>query len=281
MCTDSTSTLSCIRGDYEKLGRFVKHRVNEIAAIADPILWRYFPGEDNPSDLLTRGVSLKALRTCRSWWRGPEWLSQPKSTWPTDSDMSTPIYEESECDTQHALIQAPENVDSLMDSRKFSKLQKLLPVTAWVSWFADLSRPTQTSLGGTISTEELNLAEMFRICRVQLEVFTNDIEHLRLRDTAKKHSVLRDLHPHLDHSGQLRLRGRLENMDATKPFTICPAHFFVGHSFYASPEPTNSDYGAQSAQATRRDLIEEPIFSRSIWPLGRVVDVCPGQDEIT
>ncbi|KAH7933166.1 hypothetical protein HPB49_009768 [Dermacentor silvarum] len=184
--------------------------------------------------------------------------------------MSTPIYEESECDTQHALIQAPEKVDTLMDARKFSKLQKRLPVTAWVSWFADRSRPTQTSLGGTISTEELNLAEMFRICRVQLEVFTNDIEHLRLRDTVKKHSVLRDLHPHLDHSGQLRLRGRLENMDATKPFTICPAHFLVGHSFSASPEQTNSDYGALSAQATRRDLIEEPIFSRSIWPLGRV-----------
>ncbi|KAH7979643.1 hypothetical protein HPB49_010249 [Dermacentor silvarum] len=31
---------------------------------------------------------------CRSWWREPEWLSQPRSTCPTDSDMSTPIYEE-------------------------------------------------------------------------------------------------------------------------------------------------------------------------------------------
>ncbi|KAH7967190.1 hypothetical protein HPB49_023425 [Dermacentor silvarum] len=187
MCTGSTSTLSCIRGDYEKLDPFVKHGVNKIAAISDPLIWRYFPGEDNPSDLLTRGVSLKALRTCRSWWRGPEWLSQPRPTCPTDSDMSTPIYEESECDTQHALIQAPEKVDTLMDARKFSKLQKLLPVTTWVSWFADRSRPTQTSLGGTISTEELNLAEMFRVCRVQLEVFTNYIEHLRLRDTVKKH----------------------------------------------------------------------------------------------
>ncbi|KAH7936705.1 hypothetical protein HPB49_003136 [Dermacentor silvarum] len=78
MCTDSTSTLSCIRVDYEKLGPFVKHRVKEIAAIADPLLWRYCPGEDNPSDLLTKGVSLKVLRTCRNWWRGPEWLSQPR-----------------------------------------------------------------------------------------------------------------------------------------------------------------------------------------------------------
>ncbi|KAH7933762.1 hypothetical protein HPB49_016963 [Dermacentor silvarum] len=163
--------------------------------------------------------------------------------------MSTPIYEESECDTQHELIQAPEKVDTLMDVRKFSKLQKLLPVAAWVFWFADRSSRTQTSLGGTISTEELSLVEMFRICRVELEVFANDIEHLRLRDTVPKHSLLRDLHPYLDQSGQLRLSGRLENIDATEPFPICSAHFLVGHSFSASPEPTNSDYGALSAES--------------------------------
>lgn len=92
MWTDSTSTLSCIRDDYEKLGQSVKHRVKEIADAADPLQWRYCPGEDNPSDLFTRGGSLKVLRTCRGWWKGPEWLSRPGLAWPADSDMSTSIY---------------------------------------------------------------------------------------------------------------------------------------------------------------------------------------------
>ncbi|XP_037580767.1 uncharacterized protein LOC119464020 [Dermacentor silvarum] len=48
MWTDTTSTLSCIRGDYDKLGQFVKHRVAEIVEAADPLLWRYCPGEDKP-----------------------------------------------------------------------------------------------------------------------------------------------------------------------------------------------------------------------------------------
>ncbi|KAH7941078.1 hypothetical protein HPB49_009842 [Dermacentor silvarum] len=114
--------------------------------------------------------------------------------------------------------------------------------------------------------------------------------------------------------------------DPREPSPLCPAHILVGSSFLASPERTNSDDEARSAQDTRRDLsklryrqklvdhlwirwkkeyllqlralhlcpshpssslqvddvvlIEKPNMSRGLWPLGRVVDVLPGQDGI-
>lgn len=41
----------------------------------DPHTWKHCSGEDNPADLLTRGVLVKVLADSKLWQSGPCWLS--------------------------------------------------------------------------------------------------------------------------------------------------------------------------------------------------------------
>lgn len=76
MWSDSMIALSWIHGQQNKLGQFEKNRVTEIIDATGLEPWRYCPGDHNPSDLLTRGISATALRESSNWWNGPKWLEQ-------------------------------------------------------------------------------------------------------------------------------------------------------------------------------------------------------------
>ncbi|GFV68108.1 uncharacterized protein TNCV_1873901 [Trichonephila clavipes] len=55
---------------------FVANRVKEIRSLTDKDSWRHCPGKDNPSDLLTRGISADSLINCEKWWKGPSFLQE-------------------------------------------------------------------------------------------------------------------------------------------------------------------------------------------------------------
>ncbi|GFT46848.1 integrase catalytic domain-containing protein [Trichonephila clavipes] len=62
---------------------FVANRVNEINSLVPSQFWRHVPGELNPADLLSRGISPR-LFSDSLWWEGPSWLLGPRSNWPID-----------------------------------------------------------------------------------------------------------------------------------------------------------------------------------------------------
>ncbi|GFS87210.1 uncharacterized protein TNCV_213361 [Trichonephila clavipes] len=64
--TDSTIALSWIQGPSNRWKVFVANRVKEIRSLTDKDSWRHCPGKDNPSDLLTRGISADSLINCES-----------------------------------------------------------------------------------------------------------------------------------------------------------------------------------------------------------------------
>ncbi|XP_043210614.1 uncharacterized protein LOC122375344 isoform X4 [Amphibalanus amphitrite] len=72
--TDSMVSLGWIKGDPSRWKQFVKNRVIEIQSLTDPAQWSHCPGQDNPADLITRGVYAEAL-TDSPWFSGPDWLS--------------------------------------------------------------------------------------------------------------------------------------------------------------------------------------------------------------
>ncbi|GFU77033.1 integrase catalytic domain-containing protein [Trichonephila clavipes] len=74
--TDSTIALSWIQGPSNRWKVFVANRVKEIRSLTDKDLWRHCPGKDNPSDLLTRGISADSLINCEKWWKGPSFLQE-------------------------------------------------------------------------------------------------------------------------------------------------------------------------------------------------------------
>lgn len=50
------------------------NRVNEIQELTKDYSWFYINTNDNPADIISRGVMPDNLKTCTLWWNGPEIL---------------------------------------------------------------------------------------------------------------------------------------------------------------------------------------------------------------
>ena len=102
--SDSQVALSWISKTPSALKQFVGNRVQEIQRLSTPANWRFVPGKENPADLCSRGVPTSALldEDC-IWWRGPDWLRQPESTWALNSK---PMETTAECriERTHATV---------------------------------------------------------------------------------------------------------------------------------------------------------------------------------
>ena len=85
--TDSMVALGWIRGDPRRWKQFVSNRVIEIHSLTSPADWSFVPGEDNPSDLTTRGVTADQLLESELWLEGPAWLSEPAGQPPRQVEM--------------------------------------------------------------------------------------------------------------------------------------------------------------------------------------------------
>ena len=60
---------------------FVANRVAEILESTSVDQWRYLPGEQNPADYGTRGLSVSLLKES-VWLTGPVWLLDDETNWP-------------------------------------------------------------------------------------------------------------------------------------------------------------------------------------------------------
>ncbi|XP_065890652.1 uncharacterized protein [Dysidea avara] len=85
--SDSQITLHWIKGE-KHVNTFVTHRVVEILNHSKPDQWQYCPTQDNPVDLLTRGITSSQLKLSTLWKHGPQWLPSENS-WPTWSFSPT------------------------------------------------------------------------------------------------------------------------------------------------------------------------------------------------
>ena len=61
---------------------FINSRIQEVKKLTSISNWKYCPTTDNPSDLLTRGITAHQLKTSSLWKHGPTWLPN-RSQWPS------------------------------------------------------------------------------------------------------------------------------------------------------------------------------------------------------
>ncbi|GFN85073.1 transposon tf2-6 polyprotein [Plakobranchus ocellatus] len=131
--TDSKIAQAWIRSDPCRWKQFVRNRVEEIQSAANPACWHHCPGKENPADLLTCGVKASFLMKSELWLHGPG---------ETCSDISDEELEVSESDELaveeetrlNAMLVAPSG-NPLVEYERFSKFEKLLPVTALIIRF--------------------------------------------------------------------------------------------------------------------------------------------------
>ncbi|XP_077997422.1 uncharacterized protein LOC144450651 [Glandiceps talaboti] len=195
-----------------------------------------FTKQDNPADLLTRGITTTELKQSKLWWDGPTWLSQ--GDWPIcelfDSTvlLQHEIHSESQDATQVDKDEKPaiHSIRELIDINQYSSLHKLLRVTALVLRFVTATKgKDENRATGSPSPKEIKEAENVWIKTIQAETLDKEIAALSKKSTVKE-PLVTQLCLFLDGKGILRLGGRLHNAPINYS-TKFPALLLRNHEF--------------------------------------------------
>ena len=204
------------------------NRVTEIAKASDEHQWRYVNTNDNPADMASRGLKVKAFLKKEMWVYGPPFLLGPQEEWPQNPDgwdAISPKDSEVKSITVNAAQIKPEVVDPTTNFiHYFSSWNQLKRAVAWMLRIKGLllqrirKRKTASgvlSLQGNLDTHEIRLTigelenaeiEIIRFC--QKKRFGDEISNLKKGMNAKKTSHIHKRNPILD-KGVLRVGGRL------------------------------------------------------------------------
>ena len=71
---------------------YVQNRVDEIRSLLPDAKYHSVNTKDNPSDLITRGLTADQLMKSDIWWHGPHWLCQNSNwtEWKAEEGYQTP-----------------------------------------------------------------------------------------------------------------------------------------------------------------------------------------------
>ena len=134
-----SKTVLCWIANRNEWNVFVKHRVNEILKWSKKEDWGYCPSAENPADVGSRGVGTHGLTETELWWNGPRWLWTPGEGFPTplvefETEESS-LEMRTSCVLKVTIQEIAKNVECIMEIEKFSSLNRLYRVTAYVRRF--------------------------------------------------------------------------------------------------------------------------------------------------
>ena len=235
--TDSMVVLGWIKGDPSRWKQFVKNRVSEIHSLTDPALWSHCPGQDNPADLITRGVYAEAL-TDSHWFSGPDWLSDDSSA-DVSSSLEEVVLSEleqsvaAEGQLAAAAVASNSDLEPVFEVKRFSSLTKAIRVVGLVLRFIRRlkeRRPLRqkTLVPPSLSYVELSEAKVCLIRMTQFQAYPEESRALSKGKAVDRSSRIASLCPFIDEQGLLRVRSRLTNTDLSLG-EKCPILIPKGH----------------------------------------------------
>lgn len=80
--TDSEIVLHWLRKPVNTLKLFVHNRVHRILDVVQRKDVRHIKSEENPADLISRGIKAQTLLESNLWWYGPVMLKSDQMHWP-------------------------------------------------------------------------------------------------------------------------------------------------------------------------------------------------------
>ena len=212
--TDSQVAFYWIIGTSKEWKQFVQNRVSAIRRLIPITSWNHCVSKDNPADLPSRGLSLKALLASTLWHDGLEWLREKGKQNPTEPQETQPIAEgcipemKSKDRPAHSLLVNEElhSLTHIMDCQRYGTMNRLLRVTAYVLRFVNNLRSTNN--GDNSHTRALNLVEISEAeSRWVKEAQTSLIEHSKFQCWKRQFNLF------LDPSGVWRCGGRISNAE--------------------------------------------------------------------
>ena len=197
--TDSLITMGWIRSESRAFKPFVSARIGEIQSVSNPKCWRFVPGNVNPADHISRGISVSAMKD--TWEHGPDFLCTPKDEWPKDKSVP----EKTETDVEMRKVKRVLHMTGaeIINCERFSSWRRVVRVTAYVHRYvknlkARCRKRDEEEVRGPLAPSELEHAEMYWVKMVQKPL------HARL-----KADEFKTLSPYID-GDVIRVGGRAE-----------------------------------------------------------------------
>ena len=139
---DSEIRLWWIKSAEKWRKAWVENRKNAIRASAGINLWRFAPGDCNPSNISIRRGDFVDLGSNSLFWNGPSFLLLDPSGWPRPNQSSSEAFDKIENVETHVAVNEDVSnsdirVENFMKIKHFSLLEKLLLVTSYISRFKD------------------------------------------------------------------------------------------------------------------------------------------------
>ncbi|XP_055619018.1 uncharacterized protein LOC129764190 [Toxorhynchites rutilus septentrionalis] len=217
---DSTIVLSWINTCPSKLEIFVSNRVSKIRNATDPACWSHVSTQDNPADLVSRGVMPYELEGVDLWWRGPSFLKKPEDTW----SEGVKLVPEEFVPELMAITAMPVVVERFRLFDDCSEYYIMVRVVARIKrMFQNYNAKFRRN--GIFSAEEIRQAKLVLVRLAQRECFPEVFKELKNQVTTRNQS-LRTLSPFVDNRGVIRVGGRLSKSCCsfdTKHQMILPA----------------------------------------------------------
>lgn len=219
---DSTIVLGWLKKPPHTLKTFVANRVAKIQNKAREVSWYHVPSNQNPADLVSRGITLDELRNNQLWWNGPKWLtSEPQ--WPTNMKDAEVILPEVKTSGLALIATDLNNI-----FKKYDSYQKLQRTIAYCLRFRRNIRPEKTT--GPLTPQELESADKTIARKIQQQALLHEFEDLSRGRELHNKSKLKALDPFLDKEKIIRVGGRLRHAsisDSQKFPIILPPKNYV------------------------------------------------------
>lgn len=190
---DSRTILCWIRNE-KPWKQYVRNRVDEIRQLTSKRDWQHCPGNVNPADLPSRGMTGNEMVESSMWWNGPPFLCTSED-WPQDQ----PTIEANETALAELIKNPPEETHTLTSSEytaeinllniincdRFSNLNSMLRVTAYMLRFVNkikrrlLRHVEDNEENDELKASTLEQAESLWIRTVQAKAFSSEINLAR------------------------------------------------------------------------------------------------------
>ena len=214
--TDSMNVLYWIKGQHKDWSRYVKRRLIEISSLSESKDWYHCPGESNPADLSTRGISAQHLLTSSMYFNGPSEL-KGKEKFEAIQQLTPPpeCFNELKKETKTMTTTTTPCIKNIINIDKYSSFKRLIHITALVIKFVNLLKNEGKTL-----LQCMTVADTLWIRQEQEKYFSKEVQFITNKENESKKvkknaagNLVRQWSLFLDETGILRCRGRFQYAD--------------------------------------------------------------------
>ncbi|GBM33620.1 hypothetical protein AVEN_203665-1 [Araneus ventricosus] len=206
--TESTVALSWIDTPPHLLKTFVSNRVAQIQELTKEYHWSHITSNNNPADLLSRGIDAQFLLNNQFWFQGPDSFNSLNSAVELNQSDKNYLPEFKSKDSVCLTVKTSALFDDVICIS--NNFQKLIRIISLIFRFINKCKKNSKECGDPSKIVRQN-AEIYILREVQVRTFGNEIHSIEQCGNVTPNSKLKSLSPFLDSQGILRVGGRLRN----------------------------------------------------------------------